>query len=137
MSGLFSFPQKVLFKHCDPAGIVFYPRYFEMMNDCIEAFFSDALDAPWETLHIDAATPTVAIDTTFRSPSHHGDYLDIALAVSRVGKTSLGLYLHARCSGQSRFEATSTLVYVNSKGRPQPWPDTLRDALIQFLGGDN
>ncbi|MEL6103010.1 MAG: acyl-CoA thioesterase, partial [Pseudomonadota bacterium] len=26
----FQFLQKVLFKHCDPAGIVFYPRYFEM-----------------------------------------------------------------------------------------------------------
>jgi 4-hydroxybenzoyl-CoA thioesterase len=136
MSRTFSFPQKVLFKHCDPAGIVFYPRYFEMMNDCIEAFFSDALKSPWETLHIDAATPTVAIDTTFRSPSHHGDYLDIALAVLRVGNTSLGLRLHAQCNGHSRFEAAMTLVYVNRQGRPQQWPDTLRRALIQFLGDD-
>ena len=34
----FTLTQKVLFKHCDPAGIVFYPRYFEMINDCVEAF---------------------------------------------------------------------------------------------------
>jgi 4-hydroxybenzoyl-CoA thioesterase len=38
---LFSINQKVLFKHCDPAGIVFYPRYFEMINDCVEAFFDE------------------------------------------------------------------------------------------------
>jgi 4-hydroxybenzoyl-CoA thioesterase len=24
--------QKVLFRHCDPAGIVFFPRYFEMVR---------------------------------------------------------------------------------------------------------
>ena len=23
----------VMFQHCDPAGIVFYPRFFEMMNE--------------------------------------------------------------------------------------------------------
>lgn len=34
----FSYRQKVLFMHYDPAGIVFFPRYFEMMNDCVEAF---------------------------------------------------------------------------------------------------
>jgi 4-hydroxybenzoyl-CoA thioesterase len=136
MSRIFSFPQKVLFKHCDSAGIVFYPRYFEMMNDCIEAFFSDALDAPWEILHINAATPTVTIDTTFSNPSHHGDLLGIALTTSRIGKTSLGLNLNAQCNGQSRFEAAITLVYVNSRGRPQPWPDMLRSKLIQFLGDD-
>lgn len=136
MNRTFSFPQKVLFKHCDPAGIVFYPRYFEMMNDCIEAFFSDALAAPWEVLHVDAATPTVAIETTFGSPSHHGDHLDISLRVTRLGNTSLGLHLHALCKGKSRFEATMTLVYVNSQGRPQEWSDTLRGTLIQFLGDD-
>ncbi len=107
-----------------------------MMNDCVEAFFGYALAAPWEVLHIDAAIPTVAIETTFSSPSHHGDHLDIALTVTRVGNTSLGLHLHAQCTGQSRFEATITLVYVNGKGRPQAWPETLRGTLIPFLGDD-
>ena len=29
------------FNHCDPAGIVFYPRYFEMTNSVVENFFAD------------------------------------------------------------------------------------------------
>ena len=136
MSRTFSFPQKVLFKHCDPAGIVFYLRYFEIMNDCIEAFFDDALGTPWEVLHINAATPTVAIETAFPNRIQHGDLLDISLAVTHVGNTSLGLHLHARCNDQIRFEAKLTLVYVSSQGRPQRWPDTLRDAFMQFLGDD-
>ena len=36
---LFKYAIDIGFRHCDPAGIVFYPRYFEMMNDAIEIFF--------------------------------------------------------------------------------------------------
>jgi 4-hydroxybenzoyl-CoA thioesterase len=43
----YQFFQKVLFKHCDPTGIVFYPRFFEMINDAVEAMFSDLLDRPF------------------------------------------------------------------------------------------
>lgn len=32
---------QIEFNHCDPAGIVFYPRYFEMVNSVIENFFAD------------------------------------------------------------------------------------------------
>ena len=28
---------------CDPAGIVFYPRYFAMFDSCTTAMFSQAL----------------------------------------------------------------------------------------------
>ena len=47
----YEFHQKVLFKHCDPAGIVFYPRYFEMMTGCVEHFFVEVLATPFKTLH--------------------------------------------------------------------------------------
>ena len=30
---------EVRFRHFDPAGIVFYPRYFEMINDFVEEWF--------------------------------------------------------------------------------------------------
>ena len=44
MSAAFTYEEKVLFRHCDPAGIVFFPRYFEMINDCVEYFFADTLN---------------------------------------------------------------------------------------------
>ena len=33
----------VQFAHCDPAGIVFYARYFEIINEVVEDWFEDAL----------------------------------------------------------------------------------------------
>lgn len=127
----FHVPQKVLFRHCDPAGIVFYPRYFEMLNDAVEAFFDTALGCPFDDLHREgSAVPTAEITTRFHAPSRHGDHLNIALSVIRVGTSSLGLGFHADCGGAPRFTARSTLVLVDGSGRPRRWPDALRKKLL-------
>lgn len=131
----FHFPQKVLFRHCDPAGIVFYPRYFEMINDCVEAFFDAVLGCPFESLHGTGAVPTVALETTFPAKSRHGDRLDLALTCERVGRTSLGLKIAATCGGETRFTSRSTLVFVDASGRPAPWPDAVRARLAEFTEG--
>lgn len=128
----FSVDQKVLFKHCDPAGIVFYPRYFEMINDTVEAFFNE-IGAPFETLHKSAAVPTVQISTTFQAPSRHGDHLVISLHVLRIGTSSLDLAVQAHCGDEARFGAQSTLVYINASARAEPWPTPLRAALSAYL----
>ncbi|GGE38266.1 hotdog family protein [Actibacterium pelagium] len=65
----FTLHQKVLFKHCDPAGIVFYPRYFEMINDAVEAMFSNLLGWPYEDLLRDSAVPTAAFKVVFTTRS--------------------------------------------------------------------
>lgn len=133
----FSYPQKVRFKHCDPAGIVFYPRYFEMMNDCVEAFFDEKLGLPFSELHANGAVPTVEISTRFTAPSRLGDELAISLHVTRLGRSSMGLKTRATCGTEARFDTTSTLVLVNDTGRPQPWPDAIRGKINEFLETNN
>ncbi|KUP94001.1 acyl-CoA thioesterase [Tritonibacter horizontis] len=119
---MFEMPQKVLFKHCDPAGIVFYPRYFEMMNDCVEAWFADRLEWPFEEIHYSGGVPTANIATRFAAPSFHGDQLTLGLRVLKLGTTSLTYEMTATCDGGLRFRTEATLVYVNTDGRPTPWP---------------
>ena len=65
----FTLHQKVLFKHCDPAGIVFFPRYFEMINDAVEAMFEEILDWPFEKLHEGFGAPTARIDVSSKRPA--------------------------------------------------------------------
>jgi 4-hydroxybenzoyl-CoA thioesterase len=128
----FTYPQKVLFKHCDPAGIVFYPRYFEMINDCVEAFF-DEIGIPFEVLHKDAAVPTAQIEVKFTRPSRHGDHLILTLGVIRVGSTSLSLNISATSRDELRFQCTSTLVYIDAIGKPTGWPSHIRSALTPYI----
>ncbi|MEO0363374.1 MAG: thioesterase family protein [Pseudomonadota bacterium] len=125
----FVFHQKVLFKHCDPNGIVFYPRYFEMTNDAVEAWFADRLGAPFEELHgpQGLGVPTAAIEIAFKAPSFHGDLLDFTLTPRRLGRASLRLSTVADCAGERRLTMTSTLVMAAAKGGgARPWPDEIR-----------
>ena len=129
----FSFIQKVLFKHCDPAGIVFFPRYFEMMNDCVEAFFDEALDWPFEKLLQTAGIPTATIKTQFTVPSRHGDKLVLHLEIIRLGYSSFDYLMTAHCAGEQRFKTDATIVHVNLKGKPAPIPDAVRQRLTNLI----
>ena len=126
--------QKILFKHCDPAGIVFYPRYFEMINDCVEAFFFDVLDYPFEKLHENhAGVPTVQIETSFTAPSRHGDTLDFVLQPQRIGNSSFTFSLDATCGSEVRMRAKVTLVHVRDHAA-SPWPQDVRERISQMIG---
>jgi 4-hydroxybenzoyl-CoA thioesterase len=124
----FRYDQPVLFRHCDPAGIVFYPRYFEMLNDCIEAWFDARLGWAWSGLHgpEGLGVPTVAVDVHFAAPSRHGDRLVFTLEVTKVGRTSVGLRIVACCGEEVRLTAAQTLVCIaKATGRPVAWPEDI------------
>lgn len=122
----FEKPQKVLFRHCDPAGIVFYPRYFEMVNDLVEAFFAERLNWPFEAMMSKAGVPTAEIRLRFAAPSRHGDMLRLWMQVSRLGGASMGLSYRATAGEQLRFEGESVLVHTDAHGKPTPWPTAIR-----------
>ena len=128
----FTFDRKILFKHCDPAGIVFFPRYFEIMNDCVEYFFAEVLDWPFEKLLTTAGVPTAQIRTRFLRPGRHGDRLRLTLTVRRVGRSALDYRIVADCADEPRFEAEATLVHVDGAGRPAPWPPAIRAKLTEM-----
>ncbi|APE45752.1 thioesterase (plasmid) [Sulfitobacter alexandrii] len=125
--------QKVKFRHCDPAGIVFYPRYFEMMNDTVEDFFDTVAGLPFSEMHRDCGIPTAGIEAQFHAPSRLGDALKIALRVTKVGRSSLGLAYDARCGAEQRFTAASTVVFIDGAGRPAAWTDALRARLEEHM----
>ncbi len=131
----FIFPQKILFKHCDPAGIVFFPRYFEMINDCVEAFF-DRLGIPFEELHQSAGVPTAEISAKFHAPSRHGDMLNIRLKIGKIGRSSMVLDFVAQCDTEIRLTSQQVLVFVGENGKSKSWPDGLRAALVTFQKED-
>ena len=122
----FTRKQQIKFRHCDPAGIVFYPRYFEMINDTVEVWFDESLGHSFADIHPQNGVPTGQIQTRFTAPSRLGDELTITLEVQKVGTASLTLNLTAKSADEPRFSAQATLIYVDSQGKSEPWPDALR-----------
>jgi len=134
----FTLQQKVRFQHCDPAGIVFYPRYFEMINATVEEWFAQRLGVPFETLHgsLDAAVPTVSMTVEFHAPSRLGDVLEFRLRPTRIGRSSVGLSIEAYCGAEKRLGMESTLVFTgNGASGPESWPEGIRMRITQELSG--
>ncbi len=124
MSSLFSTERKILFQHCDPAGMVFYPRYFELINSVVEQWFEDAIGLSFADLHLErgVAIPTASISIDFRAPSQLGDSAIFSIDVTRFGTTSMHLALRAHCDGTLRLEGTQVLVMTDrDTRRPRPW----------------
>ena len=133
----FTLPQKVRFQHCDPAGIVFYPRYFEMVTATVEEWFAQRLGVPFETLHgpLGAAVPTASISVDFHAPSRLGEVLEFRLTPTRIGRSSVGLSIEAYCGAEKRLTMESTLVFTKEgASKPDSWPDDLRARIAQDLG---
>ena len=129
----YRFRQKILFKHCDPAGIVFFPRCVEIINDAVEDWFDEGLGQPFEQLHDSGAVPTVKIEVEFDSPSRHGDVLDLDLGIKKIGRTSVTVQIVGRCNDETRFTSISTLVSVDQGMKPTPWSEDLRKRMKPYL----
>ena len=124
----------VEFNHCDPAGIVFYPRYFEMTNSLVENFFADVIGYSYASMMAASqGVPTARLEANFKAPSRLGDKLEWALRVARVGGSSVSFVAKAMVGDQLRLTADITLVWVNA-GKPARWPDTMRTKFAAFQG---
>lgn len=125
---------RIEFNHCDPAGIVFYPRYFEMTNSVAENFFRDVAGLAYDVMmERQAGAPTARLEVTFHAPSRLGEILDWRLKVVRIGGSALDLAIEAHGPESHRLTTALTLVFVNAKGRPQPWPEDVRERITAFM----
>ncbi len=101
----------VRMQHVDAAGIVFYPRYFEMVVQLIEDWFADGMGIDFHALHhvCGVGVPTVHVDIEFRRPSRLGDRLLFSLNLLKLKRTSLMLGIGASCRGEERLRLRQVL----------------------------
>jgi len=133
---VFEREQLVRFGHCDPAGIVFYPRYFEMLNELVEDWFANALGLPFDELigQRQVGMPTAQLDTRFVRVSRHGDRLMQRIHIDRLGRSSMTLRVAFDGTDGTRVEFTQVLVCTSlATHKPQAFPDDLRAALERAL----
>ncbi|HZU63293.1 MAG TPA: thioesterase family protein [Novosphingobium sp.] len=125
----FATTAKVRFAHVDPAGIVFYPRYFEMLNGAVEDWFALGLGQDFRHLHLDrkVGTPTVKLEATFSAPSFLGDDLDITITPLSLGRSSCPLRVVFACRGELRLTAEVVLVCMDlNSHQAMAWPEDIR-----------
>jgi 4-hydroxybenzoyl-CoA thioesterase len=135
MSAPFIAEKRIRFHHCDPAGIVFFPQYFVLFQETIEDWFTEGLgDGFIDRLVTEkVSTPLAQVNCSFIAPSRIGDALEVALSVSRVGRTSVSLQIRLSCQGEARIKADIVAVNASMETlRPEPWSEDLKARMAAY-----
>jgi 4-hydroxybenzoyl-CoA thioesterase len=106
----------VRFADCDPAGIVFYPRYLEMFNNLVEDWCEHELHFSLTEIVTTRGwgLPTVHLEVDFVAPSRFGEILSATLSVRSVGRSSVSLdILLQGANGADRVRGKVVLVLID------------------------
>jgi 4-hydroxybenzoyl-CoA thioesterase len=108
---------------CDPAQIVFYPRYFAMFDGATQELFRAALGKPkieWVKEFGIVGIPMVDTRAKFIVPSRYGDDIVFESRVARFGGSSFDIEHRVfRDGGVLAIEGFETRVWAGpDPGRP-------------------
>ncbi len=105
--------EQIRFRHTDFAGIVFYPRFLEMLNDLVEDWFEEALDRPFSRIHETNGIPTVDLKVQFKNAARIGEILTKKLWVKELKNSSVICGFHfINQDDKTVLEGEVTLVNV-------------------------
>ena len=118
--------RRIQWGECDPAGIVFYPRYFEMFDGSTTAMFSAATGLTKYQLfehYKFAGYPMVDTRARFMIPCRFGDDVVIETTMTEAKRSSFNITHHLKKGDALAIEAFETRVWV---GRDASDPDPLK-----------
>ena len=126
----------IRFAHCDAAGLIFYPRFFALMNEMVEDWFAGPLGHSFRVLHLSdkKGVPTVHLSADFIGPVRLGDELEQTLCVAQLGVSSCRLQHEALIKGKPVARFDHTIVFVDlCSMKPEAWPPGLRERMASFV----
>ncbi len=136
MAQKFSVEVPIRFSNCDPAGIVYFPEFFDLINSLVEDWFTIGMDTSYADLmmrqHI--GTPTIDIQCEFIKPCRYGEHLTLELAVTKIGGASFHLTETGSVAGELRWRTRHVLCFLSTETyRPVPIPVGLREKMARFM----
>ena len=141
MNQIFLKTEKIRFQHVDYAGIVFYPRFLEMLNGLVEDWFEEELSRPFHEMHQTNGIPTVDLKVQFKNPARLGQVLMKRLWVINLGFASvLCGYEFIDETGKPILSGEVTLVNVafnenRNDIKAEPFSEEMKDKISKFIIG--
>jgi 4-hydroxybenzoyl-CoA thioesterase len=127
----------VRFADCDPAGIVFYPKFLVMFNNLVEDWCRDGLGFSFDEIVVQRGwgLPTVHLEVNFIAPSRLGEVLTASLYVRNIGTSSIGADISLSGPDDTdRVRGKVVLVLTDRRNHKSfPIPDDLRAKISEFL----
>ena len=124
---------------CDPAGIVYYPRYFAYFDNCTAALFEAAGMPKHELLKLHGIVGIPMVDTRarFLAPSRFGDDVEVESCITAWRKSSFDVQHRLYKGDVLAVECSETRVWA---GRSSADPEKIEgravpNEVIAKLGG--
>ena len=123
---------------CDPAGIVYFPRYIEYFDACTAHLFEAALGMTKHAMleaYGMAGFPMVDLNARFLIPSVFGDDVTVESSVESFGRSSFKVRHRLLRGGDLAVEVLETRVWTAydpaapGKLKSLPVPDEVRAKL--------
>lgn len=130
--------EKIRFKHIDYAGIVFYPRFLEMLNDLVEDWFEEAIERPFSKMHETNGIPTVDLKVQFKNAARIGEILTKKLWVKELKTSSIICgFQFVNQNEQTVLEGEVTLVNVKIQDdrqniKAEPFSDEIKSKITKY-----
>ena len=126
----------IRFSHCDPAGIVYFVNFFDMVGGVVEDWFRDAVGLPFQEMHLERRIgfPIVNTGCEFFKPAHLGDTLRLELAIAKLGRSSIDFEVRGSVGGEQKFRARHKVALVSlDTWRALPIPDDMRAKMEPYV----
>ena len=132
----FTTARKIRFSHCDPAGIVYFPRFFDLLHRAMEDWFTFGLEERFADFIMKKklGIPTVGTKVDFVGPARFGDLLKVELRVAKLGSSSIELAIDSFVEGRPCFKARHTVcVFSQDSFKAVPIPAELRARMEPYV----
>ena len=127
---------RIRFAHVDPAGIVFYARYFEIINMVLEDWFRDGIGHDFGILNERdrVGIPLLHIEADFMKPSFLNDIVEFRLTVEKIGNSSFTINYEAWLGEELRLKMQAVHAFVElTQKKSVPIPDIVRERMKAFM----
>jgi 4-hydroxybenzoyl-CoA thioesterase len=124
--------------HCDPAGIVFNPRFFEYFDWSTATLLEAALGLPKPALLLRyelAGIPLVDTGATFLSPARFGDVVQVTSTIVELKRSAFSVRHRLVRDGNLCVEGRETRVWAGrhpddpARLKAKPMPEEVLEAL--------
>ena len=135
-AGAFTVMLPIRFSHCDPAGIVYFPHYFDLVHACLEDWYEQVLGYGFTKLVGSGhGAPIVHAECDFTAPSRMGDRLQLTLLVERLGRASVAYRIVGHADHYERFNAKLVTAFLAlASGKAVPIPSEIRAKIEAYQG---
>jgi 4-hydroxybenzoyl-CoA thioesterase len=132
--------ERIHWGDCDPAGIIYYPRYFEIFDRCTTMMLEQALGMKkieFLSAYDFSGYPMVETRGRFLLPTRYGDDIVVESSIARLGRSSFEVQHRLTKDGKLAVEGSEVRVWVRRQSadsksiKAHPIPDEV----VARLGG--